>query len=61
MDKNRVKGAAKQISGGVKERLGKISGDLPLEVEGKTEKTEGTIQKAVGQAKDAAKDAAKAD
>jgi uncharacterized protein YjbJ (UPF0337 family) len=55
MDKNRVKGAAKQVSGTVKESLGKISGDPSLELEGKIEKTEGTIKKTVGQVKDAVK------
>lgn len=55
MDKNRVKGAAKQVSGAVKERLGQLSGDLSLEVQGKIEKTEGTIQNAAGKMKDAAK------
>jgi uncharacterized protein YjbJ (UPF0337 family) len=53
MDKNRIKGAAKQAEGTVKESLGKLSGDTSLEVEGKVEKAEGTVQKAFGKAKDA--------
>lgn len=53
MDKDRVKGTAKQVEGTLKERLGKASGDTSLEVEGKVEKAEGTLQKTFGKAKDA--------
>lgn len=53
MDKDRIKGSAKQVKGAIKEGLGKASGDTSLEVEGKIEKAEGTIQKTFGKAKDA--------
>jgi len=53
MDKDRVKGAAKQAEGNAKEALGRMSGDTSLKVEGKAKKAEGTIQKAFGKMKDA--------
>ncbi|MCC6006356.1 MAG: CsbD family protein [Rhodobacteraceae bacterium] len=45
MNKNRVKGTAKQAEGAVKEGLGKLTGDKSLEVEGK-------VQKVYGQTRD---------
>lgn len=53
MDKDRIKGALKQVEGAARERLGKASGDMSLEVEGKIENAEGTVQRAFGVAKDA--------
>lgn len=52
MDKDRIKGTAKQAEGAVKEGLGKLTGDKALEVEGKIEHVEGKVQKAYGQVKD---------
>jgi len=52
MDKDRIKGSAKQVDGTAKEALGKLSGDRKLEADGKIKKAEGTIQKALGKAKD---------
>jgi len=49
MDKDRIKGSAKQV----KEAVGKRTGDASLEAEGKIEKAEGKIQNAVGGIKDA--------
>lgn len=53
MDKDRIKGTAKQAEGTVKEQVGKLTGNTSLEVEGKIEKAEGTLQKSFGKAKDA--------
>lgn len=53
MDKDRIKGAAKQSQGYVKEQTGKLTGNLPLEIEGKIEKAAGKTRKAFGKAKDA--------
>ena len=53
MDKDRIKGTAKQAEGTIKEKVGKVTGDTSLEVEGKIERAEGTVQKAFGKAKDA--------
>lgn len=53
MDKDRVKGAVKQVTGDAKESIGKLTGDASLEAEGRIEKAEGSIQKAYGKTKDA--------
>jgi uncharacterized protein YjbJ (UPF0337 family) len=52
MDKDRIKGSAEQIKGGVKEVAGKILGDKKLEAEGQTEKAVGKVQNAIGGLKD---------
>ena len=38
MDKDRIKGAAKQAKGSVKEAAGKVTGDAKLRAEGKADK-----------------------
>ena len=43
MDKDRIKGSAKQAKGAVKEVVGKVTGDAKLEAEGKSEKVAGKI------------------
>lgn len=53
MDKDRIKGAAKQAKGAVKETVGKVLGDSKLQAEGKADKLKGKMQNAVGGAKDA--------
>jgi uncharacterized protein YjbJ (UPF0337 family) len=53
MDKDRIKGSAKQAKGAVKEATGKALGDRNLESEGKTDKTAGKVQTAFGGLKDA--------
>jgi uncharacterized protein YjbJ (UPF0337 family) len=53
MDKDRVKGSAKQAKGAVKEVTGKLTGDAKLQAEGKADKSEGKIQNAIGGIKDA--------
>jgi uncharacterized protein YjbJ (UPF0337 family) len=55
MDKDRIKGSAKQTKGAVKEAVGKALGDSKLVAEGKSDKTEGKIQNAFGGLKDALK------
>ena len=52
MDKDRIKGAANQAKGAVKEAAGKLTGDPKLEAEGKTDKAVGRVQSAVGGLKD---------
>ena len=59
MDKDRVKGAAKQAKGSVKETVGKMTGDSKTRAEGATEKATGKVQNAVGGAKDRIREAAK--
>lgn len=57
MDKDRIKGAAKQAVGSVKETAGKVTGDTKLQAEGTIEKTAGHAQKTVGSVKDKVRDA----
>lgn len=52
MDKDRIAGGAKKITGRIKEGVGKVTGNRRLEDEGKIEKTGGKIQDKVGQVKD---------
>lgn len=52
MDKDRVAGAAHEVKGSVKEAIGKAAGDAKLQSDGKTEKTAGKIQNAIGGMKD---------
>jgi len=59
MHKDTVKGAAKDVSGSVKEALGKATGNQRLEAEGITERAAGKVQKGVGDLKDAAREALK--
>jgi len=56
MDKNRVEGAAKQVTGSVKEAVGKITGNKRTQAEGAAEKFAGKVQSKVGQAADAVRD-----
>ena len=55
MDKDRIKGSAKEIKGKAKEVVGKVLGDAKLESEGKTDRAAGKIQNAVGGVKDTLK------
>lgn len=52
MDKDRIKGAAQQAKGAVKEVAGKATGDAKLESEGKADKVAGKVRNAVGGLKD---------
>ena len=52
MDKDRIKGAAEQAKGKVKEVAGKVTGDSKLEAEGKADQVAGKVQNAIGGIKD---------
>ncbi len=56
MDHDRKEGAKKEVSGSVKEGIGKMTGNKRTEAEGKVEKTEGKVQGKVGEMKDHARD-----
>ncbi len=58
MDKDRIKGAAEQVKGTIKEKVGQATGDAKLEGEGKADKAAGKVRNAVGGLKDAAREAA---
>jgi len=59
MDNDRIKGAAKEVKGTIKEAAGKVTGNDQLEAEGAIEKTVGKVQRNVGEVKDEARDALK--
>src|SRR5437764_177938 len=52
MDKDRIKGAVKQVVGRVKEAVGQAVGDKKTEEDGKAEQIVGKAQNAVGSVKD---------
>jgi uncharacterized protein YjbJ (UPF0337 family) len=56
MDKQRVEGGLRKVTGTIKEKVGQVTGDRETEAEGKAEKTEGKIRSAVGHAKDAVRE-----
>jgi uncharacterized protein YjbJ (UPF0337 family) len=56
MDKDRIKGAAEQAKGKVKEKAGKLTGDQKLQSEGKVDKATGKVQNTVGGLKDSMRD-----
>ena len=53
MDKDRIKGAANQAKGSIKEAAGKVTGDHKLQAEGKLDKAKGQVESAIGSVKDA--------
>ena len=59
MDKDRVEGVGKKITGSIKEAAGKVTGDTKTQAEGSAEKTAGKAQNTVGGAKDSVRDALK--
>jgi uncharacterized protein YjbJ (UPF0337 family) len=59
MNKNRIAGAGRQVTGSAKEAAGKLFGDKKLVVEGKIEVAAGKVQSAVGEATDTVKKAVK--
>jgi uncharacterized protein YjbJ (UPF0337 family) len=59
MDSEHVRGAADKAKGAIKETAGKVTGDKQLETEGKFDKAKGDMHNAVGNAKDAFKNATK--
>lgn len=59
MHRDEMKGAAKDAKGAMKEAVGRATGDERLEAEGTVDRTEGKIQKGVGNLKEAARTALK--
>jgi uncharacterized protein YjbJ (UPF0337 family) len=57
MDRNRITGALRQATGSVKEVVGRVIGDKKVQAEGTADKAAAKVQKAAGQAKDAARTA----
>jgi uncharacterized protein YjbJ (UPF0337 family) len=58
MNKDQIKGTAKDIGGKIQEEAGKITGSKEEQAKGLANQVEGKIQKGVGDAKEKIKDAA---
>ena len=58
MNKDQIKGTAKDIGGQIQEEAGKITGSKEEQAKGLANQVEGKIQKGVGDAKETIKDAA---
>ncbi|WP_206452737.1 CsbD family protein [Aurantimonas marina] len=56
VDKNEIKGGAKEMGGNIKEAAGKAVGNERMEAEGTVDQAEGKTQKNYGKVKDAARD-----
>ena len=56
MDKNRVEGAARQVTGSVKEAIGKVTGNKTTQAAGAAERVAGKVQSKIGKAADAVRD-----
>ncbi len=56
MNKDQVKGAAKNIEGKVQEQAGKLIGSKDQEVKGLSKQISGKVQESVGDAKQSVKD-----
>ena len=59
MNKDQVKGAAKDIAGKIQEKTGKLVGNPTQEVKGVKNQIEGKMQEQVGNVKERIKDAKK--
>lgn len=57
MNKDQVKGAAKDVAGKVQESVGQATGDKSQQAKGLGKQVEGKAQKGVGDAKETLKDA----
>ena len=59
MNKDQVKGGAKDIAGKVQEKAGEMVGSTEQQVKGQAKQVTGKIQKGVGDAKESVKDSNK--
>lgn len=59
MNRDQIKGEAKDIAGKVQEKVGKVTGSATQEAKGVAKQVEGKVQKGVGNVEQAADDAAK--
>jgi len=58
MDEDRIKGAATNVGGKVKDAAGGLLGDSKTQAEGKADQVSGELQNAYGSAKDAVREQA---
>jgi uncharacterized protein YjbJ (UPF0337 family) len=59
MNKDQIKGAAKDVAGKVQRKTGEALGSTEQEAKGLARQAEGKLQKGLGDAKEAARDAAR--
>ena len=59
MDEDSAKGVGKQVTGSIKEAIGKVTGDTGTEADGAAEKTTGKAHNAAREARDTIRDAVK--
>jgi uncharacterized protein YjbJ (UPF0337 family) len=59
MNKDQVKGEAKDIAGKIQEETGKLAGSKEQQAKGLEKQVEGKVQQKVGNLKEAVKEAAK--
>ena len=59
MNKDHVKGQAKDIAGKVQQKVGEMTGSKKEQAKGLEKQVEGKVQKGIGDVKDAAHDANK--
>ena len=52
MNKDHVKGATNQVTGEIKEQVGKMTGDRSMEIKGHARELKGKLQQRKGDAKD---------
>lgn len=57
MNKDQIKGAAKDAAGKVQQKAGELMGSREQQLKGQVKQVEGKIQKGFGDAKEAVKDA----
>jgi uncharacterized protein YjbJ (UPF0337 family) len=56
MNKNRVKGTVNEMVGSAKRKVGQVSGNTRLQVEGMVQQVKGKVENAWGKAKDAVRE-----
>ena len=57
MDENRIKGTINEILGSAKQKVGELTGNSHLQVEGIVQQVKGDLENALGHAKDAVREA----
>ena len=60
MNEDRLSGTAKSVGGQLEEGVGRATGDVKTQLQGKSRQFEGTLQDVYGQARDTAAEAAEA-
>lgn len=56
MNQDRVKGTVDELVGNAKQKAGKLTGNIPLQVKGVAQQVKGKLENALGNAKDAVRE-----